>query len=171
MWLCATSWLHYLAEATSQPAPAEVHHDVVKTHWQWSTRCRKGMSRCALVCVCDLVTYRTDWWCLCSEVCDHLWMLGFSLQILLWKGWPQSPRVFILCFSNYSMLVFGLVTRKYFKILELWLCDLDTRSIEIPQITAALTALCQEHSQTDTHICRYRLLELHCRLCSIKMLF
>lgn len=46
------------------------------------------------------------------------------------------------------MLVFGLVTRNYFKIWELRLYDLDTRSIEIPQITAAWTV--PEDSKTLT---------------------
>lgn len=171
MWLCATSWLHYLAEATSQPAPAEVHQGVLKTHWQWSTCCRKGMSRCVLLYMCVI------WWStvltggVCVQKCVTIYECWFSVcKYYCEKGDHNRPE-YLFCFSNYSMLVFGLVTRKYFKILELWLCDLDTRSIEIPQITAALTALCQEHSQTDTHICRYRLLELHCRLCSIKMLF
>lgn len=97
---------------------------------------------------------------------------GFqSANIIVKRVTTITQSIYFVFFSNYSMLVFGLVTRKCFKILELWLCNLDTRSIEIPQITAALTAHCQEHSQTDTRICRYRLLELHRRLCSIKMLF
>lgn len=137
-----------LAEATSQPAPSEGHQDVLKTLRQWSACCRAGTPHCTLLSMC-VIWWRTG---LTGGVCAQRCVIIYECWFSACKYYCEEgdhEYLFLVFFPSYVTLVFSLVIRKFFKILESRRCDLDARE---PTDKRSIDSSHPEHSYRHSQL-------------------